>query len=276
MERYEYGNPDSANVLVQMIGEHEVSGMEKEIAHIRESAGEDFFLLAFKVDDWNMELSPWRAPAVFGNEGFGGGADDTLKKLLAELKGGKALHETSGDEALAELKGGKVLHETSGDEALAELKGGKALHESSGDEALAEQVKEAKVPLHKVKKYFIGGYSLAGLFALWAAYRTDFFEGVAAASPSIWFPGFVDYMKAGTINADKVYLSLGKREAKTRNPVMATVADCIERSFDLLRQQGVTSTLEWNEGNHFNDADVRTAKAFSWVLSESVERVLSR
>ena len=39
---------------------------------------------------------------------------------------------------------------------------------------------------------FIGGYSLAGLFALWAAYREDSFEGVAAASPSVWFPGFVD------------------------------------------------------------------------------------
>ena len=39
---------------------------------------------------------------------------------------------------------------------------------------------------------YIGGYSLAGLFALWAAYREDSFEGVAAASPSVWFPGFVD------------------------------------------------------------------------------------
>lgn len=215
MERYEYGNPDSANVLVQMIGEHEVSEMENEIAHIRDSVGDDFFLLAFKVDDWNLELSPWQAPAVFGNEGFGGGAGDTLKELLEELTGDA----------------------------------------------------EAAGPAHKKKKYFIGGYSLAGLFALWAAYQTDLFTGVAAASPSIWFQGFVDHMKAGKINADRVYLSLGNREAKTKNPVMATVADCIEMSFELLRQQGVTSTLEWNEGNHFKDADVRTAKAFSWVLS---------
>jgi predicted alpha/beta superfamily hydrolase len=117
------------------------------------------------------------------------------------------------------------------------------------------------------KIYFIGGYSLAGLFALWAAYQTDRFEGVAAASPSIWFPGFIEHMRAGKINADRVYLSLGNREAKTRNPVMATVADCIEISFDLLRKQGVESVLEWNEGNHFKDADIRTAKAFSWVLN---------
>ena len=29
MKRYEYGNPDSTIVLVQMIGDHELSGMEK-------------------------------------------------------------------------------------------------------------------------------------------------------------------------------------------------------------------------------------------------------
>ena len=32
----------------------------------------------------------------------------------------------------------------------------------------------------------LGGYSLGGLFALWAACRTDAFAAVAAASPSVW------------------------------------------------------------------------------------------
>jgi len=41
----------------------------------------------------------------------------------------------------------------------------------------------------RTKTYYIGGYSLAALFALWAAYQTDVFAGVAAASPSVWFPG---------------------------------------------------------------------------------------
>ena len=45
------------------------------------------------------------------------------------------------------------------------------------------------------KKYYLGGYSLAGLFALWAAYQTDVFSDVAAASPSMWFPGFTGYME---------------------------------------------------------------------------------
>ena len=39
----------------------------------------------------------------------------------------------------------------------------------------------------------LGGYSLAGLFALWAGHQTDRFEGIAAASPSVWYPQWIDY-----------------------------------------------------------------------------------
>lgn len=38
-------------------------------------------------------------------------------------------------------------------------------------------------------RIILGGYSLAGLFALWASTQTALFSGVAAASPSVWFPG---------------------------------------------------------------------------------------
>jgi len=121
----------------------------------------------------------------------------------------------------------------------------------------------------KGKKYYIGGYSLAGLFALWAAYQTDIFDGVAAASPSMWFPGFDDYMKKNEIKTDTVYLSIGDREEKARNPVMATVGDRIREAHSLLKERNVNCILEWNEGNHFKDADIRTAKAFAWVLNSN-------
>ena len=118
------------------------------------------------------------------------------------------------------------------------------------------------------KTYIIGGYSLAGLFALWAAYQTDVFKGVAAASPSVWFPGFVEYMKGNRLQACHVYLSLGDKEEKTRNPVMATVGDRIREASRLLMDQGINTKLEWNSGNHFRDADIRTAKAFAWVMNQ--------
>ena len=121
-------------------------------------------------------------------------------------------------------------------------------------------------------EYFIGGYSLAGLFALWAAYQSDMFAGVAAASPSVWFPGFTDYMKENDTRCGNVYLSLGDREEKTRNPVMATVGGKIREALDILKSRNVDCILEWNKGNHFMDADLRTAKAFAWVMDRMREK----
>lgn len=119
------------------------------------------------------------------------------------------------------------------------------------------------------KTYHLGGYSLAGLFALWAGCQTDAFRGVAAASPSVWFPGFTDYLKDHKMKSKALYLSLGDKEPKTRNPVMASVGDKILETHRLLEAQGVPCTLEWNQGNHFKDADKRTAKAFAWVMEQS-------
>ncbi len=116
------------------------------------------------------------------------------------------------------------------------------------------------------KTYILGGYSLAGLFALWAACRTDVFSAVAAASPSMWFPGFIDYLKVHEMKASRVYLSLGDREERTRNPVMASVGDRIRETAGLLQASGVQTVLEWNPGNHFVDSDRRMAKAFAWAM----------
>ncbi len=116
-------------------------------------------------------------------------------------------------------------------------------------------------------RYFIGGYSLAGLFSLWAACQTDRFTGAAAASPSVWFPGFVDYLRAHPLRSRAVYLSLGDREEKTRNPLLASVGGCIRECYDLIRAQNADCTLEWNPGNHFQDPDLRTAKAFAWLMN---------
>lgn len=43
----------------------------------------DFGLFAVKVDNWNADLSPWQAPAVFGNEAFGDGAAHTLDVIYS-------------------------------------------------------------------------------------------------------------------------------------------------------------------------------------------------
>ena len=181
---------------------------EERADKVRDALGKltdaPFSLAVCPVSDWNRDLSPWKAPAVFGNEGFGDGATEFLDEILKLCPDGRTC--------------------------------------------------------------FIGGYSLAGLFALWAAYRTGRFAGTAAASPSVWFPGFPEFMRNNRIQTSAVYLSLGDREEKTRNPVMAAVGNRIREAEDILKNQGVRCRLEWNPGNHFRDADIRTAKAFAWVL----------
>ena len=208
-----FGDLRSDTLLVQMVDDHDLEVIEQEVSYIRElSGGQDFCLKAIRVNNWNQDLSPWPAPAVFGNEGFGEGAAETLAYLLREV------------------------------------------------------LPDSSVSEKAVKRIFLGGYSLAGLFALWAGYQTDLFDGIAAASPSIWFPSFTEYMRKNTIHADAVYLSLGDREERTRNLIMSQVGTAIRSGYDILKDTGTDCILEWNKGNHFREPDLRTAKAFAWLL----------
>ena len=127
----------------------------------------------------------------------------------------------------------------------------------------------SRIPALSGKETILGGYSLAALFALWAGYESEAFSGIAAASPSVWFPGWMDYVKGRRPSAERIYLSLGDQESRTRNRVMATVGNCISEYSGILLAQGVENTLEWNSGNHFRDADLRTAQAFRWCLDSA-------
>ena len=82
MTVFEYGINDSANVLIQPVDDHDLDVIENEVRIIKELSGSDFRLLAFKVKQWNDDLSPWKALPAFGNEGFGEGATNTLTELL--------------------------------------------------------------------------------------------------------------------------------------------------------------------------------------------------
>jgi predicted alpha/beta superfamily hydrolase len=113
----------------------------------------------------------------------------------------------------------------------------------------------------------LGGYSLAGLFALWAGYQTDRFEGIAAASPSVWYPQWIDYASEKKPLAKSVYLSLGDKEEKAKNPVMAQVGNALRKQHELLTEQKINTILEWNAGNHFVDSDKRMAKGFAWLIN---------
>lgn len=123
----------------------------------------------------------------------------------------------------------------------------------------------------------IGGYSLGGLFALWAASESGAFSAVAAASPSVWITGWLEYATTHPVRAKAVYLSLGDREEHVRNQSFARVGTNIRAEHELLLSQlgPARCTLEWNPGNHFMDNDRRTARAFAWCVSRVAQEAAS-
>lgn len=114
----------------------------------------------------------------------------------------------------------------------------------------------------------IAGYSLAGLFAVYAPYQTSAFSRVASMSGSLWFPGLMEYLHAHEMRRvpDFVYLSVGDKESKTRSPLMRCVRRNTEQAADYYRAQGIPVAFELNPGNHFTDVIERTAAGIRRML----------
>ena len=115
----------------------------------------------------------------------------------------------------------------------------------------------------------IAGYSLAGLFALYAIYRTDVFSRVGCMSGSLWFPGFKEYVFSHEPKRrpDCIYFSLGDKEAKTRNPVLKTVQENTEEIQTFYQNKGIDTVFQLNPGNHFVQGIERTVAGIQWLLN---------
>ena len=115
----------------------------------------------------------------------------------------------------------------------------------------------------------IAGYSLAGLFALYAIYQTDLFSRVGSMSGSLWFPGIKEYIFSHEPKRwpDCMYFSLGDKESKTRNPVLRSVRQSTEEIYAFCQRKGIDTEFQRNPGNHYNHAVERTVAGLSWLLS---------
>ena len=118
----------------------------------------------------------------------------------------------------------------------------------------------------------LGGYSLGGLFALWASTQTDSFKAIAAASPSVWIKDWIPFARKHVPMADAVYLSLGDQEEHVKNQAIARVGDNLRTQYSLLQEQlGPNQcTLVWEQGGHFNDNEGRLARAFAWCIEKLI------
>ncbi len=114
----------------------------------------------------------------------------------------------------------------------------------------------------------LAGYSLAGLFALWTLYQSDVFDRVASGSGSLWYPEFEAYAAANAFRRppERLYLSLGDREALTKNPVMQPVEAVTRRLAERWSGESLAMRFEINPGGHFNDPVGRMARGIAWLL----------
>lgn len=161
--------------------------------------------------DWNRDLTPWPAKAVFrGQPDFGGGAGAYLRELTGEI---------------------------------------------------IPAVEEDLQPCARI----IAGYSLAGLFAVYAALETDLFQAAASVSGSMWYPGFAEYAEQKEGAPKLAYFSVGDREKLGRNAAFHSIEGCTQRICNSFAERGARTVFELNPGGHFNDAEERMRRAFDWL-----------
>ena len=115
----------------------------------------------------------------------------------------------------------------------------------------------------------IAGYSLAGLFALYALYRTGAFSRAASISGSLWFPGIREYIASHqpVKRPDCLYFSLGDRESRTRNQYLQCVEQNTRDIAAFYQGQGIDTVFQLNPGNHFQNGALRTAAGLQWLLN---------
>ncbi len=123
-------------------------------------------------------------------------------------------------------------------------------------------------PLHRM----MAGISMSGLFALYMGTKKDSLEAIASISGSLWFDGFVDYLKAHPLSSGikKIYLSLGDKEKRVRNPRMAKVEEDTLAVRDIIAKEGKEVLYQANRGNHFVHGAERLEEAVRYLMTGKV------
>ena len=204
------GNLKSSTFLMYLVDESNPEDYEQIYQKI--SNEYQLCMISVSIHDWQGELSPWAALAIFGKHDFAGNAAKFLAELEDFWKWFKDEHNIESNQV------------------------------------------------------YLCGYSLAGLFALWASSQTNLFTKIAAVSPSVWYFNFVEYMQQNPIQTREVYMSLGDKEANAKNKVMATVKDCFDEVIQIVQKQDIPLTYEYNPGNHFQDVELRMKKGIQKLL----------
>ncbi len=111
------------------------------------------------------------------------------------------------------------------------------------------------------------GYSLGGLFALYAASLSGdgSISGAASCSGSMWFPGWTEFLAAHTLHG-RIFLSLGGKEKNSPDPLMASVE---EKTAEVKRiaQRTAEVVFQHEPGGHFSRVPERLSHGIFSMLS---------
>lgn len=177
----------------------------------------DRTVIAVENADWNRDLTPWPAKAVFrGRPDFSGGAGIHLRRLEDEI------------------------------------------------------LPAVEQDLQPSERWIIG-YSLAGMFAVYAALETALFSRAASVSGSLWYQGFAEYVEASRSAPQAAYFSVGDRERLGRNPAFRSIEDCTCRVETAFRSRGARTIFERNPGGHFDHPVERMERAIRWLMQRGDE-----
>jgi len=114
----------------------------------------------------------------------------------------------------------------------------------------------------------IAGYSLAGLFAMYASLTGKEFCRAASVSGSLWYENWTEFVKTAACCPERAYLSVGERERMSGKPAFRGIEDCTRLTEDLLRRRGAKTVLELNPGGHFDNPGERMERALRWLTDE--------
>ncbi len=124
----------------------------------------------------------------------------------------------------------------------------------------------------------ICGYSLAGLFSLFALLHSDSFSACACLSGSVWYEGWVDHLRSADFDLTGrfAFLSLGTKEKRAARPILHGVQDNMEDCARILEAHGCTICYQTGPGGHMQFVSERFVAGLraldEWLCSADADK----
>ena len=105
------------------------------------------------------------------------------------------------------------------------------------------------------------GYSLGGLFSLYAFIHASAFDACGCLSGSVWYEGWVEHLREVDVDLHGkfAFLSVGTKEKRAARPLLRTVQDRMEECVDVLNERGCEVHYRTSPGNHMQNVPERFA-----------------